>query len=101
LWQTAQRANTALPFTGSPAAKAWLDSMPTAINDAAAIFPYDINLPLRSGPYSVLIYNCNHGFSTYQNCPKRRIYAAFLRGSRGVKQAFWCFSRPLLMKERG
>ena len=28
------------------AAKAWLDSMPTAINVAAAIFPYDIKLVL-------------------------------------------------------
>jgi hypothetical protein len=40
----AQRAKTALPFVASPSANAWLDSKPAASNEAAAIFPYDINL---------------------------------------------------------
>jgi hypothetical protein len=62
--------------------------MPTAINDAAAIFPYDIHVPLKSGPYSTLIYNRNHGFSTCQNCPKRRIYAAFLKRMRAGQSKY-------------
>jgi hypothetical protein len=58
LWQTAQRAKTVLPLAASPAAKAWLDSKPTAISDAAAIFPYDINLYLLSPAPVAFRFTC-------------------------------------------